>query len=387
MIDVKSKEDCCGCHACASACAHRAITMQADAEGFLYPIVDKDACTNCGVCEQVCPIVHQSSPTQPLKVYAARSYDEELRRQSSSGGIFTLLAEAVIREGGVAFGAKFDKEWNVIHSWADTIEELAPFRGSKYVQSTIGNTCREAKKFLQQGRKVLFTGTPCQIAGLKRYLCKDYDNLLAADVICHGVPSPIVWKRYLDEMRTMGEITDISFRDKTNGWARYGFRLCYSTSEEEEKVFLQPFLQNTYMRGFLSDLYLRPSCYACPFRTGKSGSDITLGDFWGIGAQHPEMDDNGGTSALIVNSDKGISWLMKIKANLSPTTLQAVEVKNPALYVSCKPHRKRSKFFPLKSTDDIDKHIQRLLKPTLWENINQKWFQIKQQYKLKQRKK
>lgn len=382
MIEIKNKKDCCGCHACVSVCAHHAITMQADAEGFLYPVVDKGTCTDCGLCEQVCPVIHQASPTQPLQVYAARSYDEDLRCQSSSGGIFTLLAEAVIREGGVVFGAKFDEEWNVIHAWTETADGLAAFRGSKYVQSTIGNTYREVKEFLQQGRKVLFTGTPCQIAGLKRYLRKDYDNLLAVDIICHGVPSPLVWQRYLDEMRAQGEITDISFRDKANGWAQYGFRLCYAPSGGEEKVFLQPFLQNTYMRGFLADLYLRPSCHDCPSRSGKSGSDITLGDFWGIEVQHPEMDDKAGTSVLIVKSDKGAAWLMKIDADLLPTTLQVAEAKNPALYVSCKPHRNRTRFFPLERyRGGISLHIQRLLRPTLWESINLRWYRIKQQYR------
>ena len=174
MIEIKHKRDCCGCHACASVCAHQAITMQTDSEGFLYPVVDKSTCTDCGLCKQVCPVIHQASPTRPLKVYAARSNDKELRRKSYSGGIFTLLPEAVIHEGGVVFGAKFDERWNVIHSWTDTLDGLADFRGSKYVQSAIGNTYKEAKEFLLQGRKVLFTGTPCQIAGLKRYLRKDY---------------------------------------------------------------------------------------------------------------------------------------------------------------------------------------------------------------------
>ena len=200
MIDIKEKKDCCGCHACASVCAHRAITMQVDEEGFLYPVIDKDTCVECGLCEQVCPFVNQASTVQPLKVYAARSNDEELRRKSSSGGVFTLLAEAVIREGGVVFGAKFDKGWNVVHAWTDALDGLADFRGSKYVQSIIGSTYEEAKHFLRQGRKVLFSGTPCQIAGLKRYLCKDYDNLLTVDVVCHGVPSPLVWKKYLSEV-------------------------------------------------------------------------------------------------------------------------------------------------------------------------------------------
>ena len=334
MIEIKDKKDCCGCHACASVCAHRAITMQADAEGFLYPIVNKEACTDCGLCEQVCPIIHQASPTRPLNVYAARSNDEELRRQSSSGGIFTLLAEAVIREGGVVFGAKFDEEWNVIHTWTESFDGLAAFRGSKYVQSTIGNTYKEAKEFLQHGRKVLYTGTPCQIAGLKRYLRKDYDNLLTADVICHGVPSPLVWQRYLDEMRTKGKITDISFRDKTYGWTQYVFRLGYistTANTSEEQTLLTPRSENIFMRGFLADLYLRPSCHDCPARSGKSNSDITLGDFWGIQSVYPELNDNKGYSAILIHSAKGQTYYNKLNKTGIESNYEYLLPENPSL--------------------------------------------------------
>ena len=353
MIEIKHKRDCCGCHACASVCAHQAITMQTDSEGFLYPVVDKSTCTDCGLCEQVCPVIHQASPTRPLKVYAARSNDEELRRKSSSGGIFTLLAEAVIHEGGVVFGAKFDERWNVIHSWTDTLDGLADFRGSKYVQSTIGNTYKEAKEFLLQGRKVLFTGTPCQIAGLKRYLRKDYENLLAVDVICHGVPSPLVWQKYLDEMRTKGEITGISFRDKTNGWAQYAFRLNYIPTEgngptpnrAKEQTLLLPRSENAFMRGFLADLYLRPSCHACPARSGKSGSDITLGDFWGIQKVYPELNDNKGYSAILIRSEKGQAYYRDLKIVDTGSNYDCLLPENPSLEHSPKHTRYARRFW------------------------------------------
>ena len=182
-------------------CSRHCISMHEDNEGFLYPIVDKEACIDCGLCEKVCPVIHQGEPTEPLSSYIAINPNEEIRLKSSSGGIFTLLAEKIIADGGVVFGARFDKNWNVVHAWTDTIVGLAPFRGSKYVQSRIGNTYKETKEFLQQGRKVLFSGTPCQVAGLKKYLRKEYDNLLTVDFICHGVPSPGVWRRYLSELR------------------------------------------------------------------------------------------------------------------------------------------------------------------------------------------
>ena len=318
MIAIKNKKDCCGCHACATVCAKHCIAMQTDEEGFLYPVVDKDTCTDCGLCEKVCPVINQSEPRKPLKVYAAKNKNEEIRRQSSSGGIFTLLAEKIIGEGGVVFGARFDEAWNVVHSWTDTIEGIAAFRGSKYVQSTIGCTYKEAKRFLLQGRKVLFSGTPCQIAGLKKYLCKDYDNLLAIDVVCHGVSSPLVWRRYLNDVRgtfpSQCSITDISFRDKRNGWKKYAFCLRYdiskvtsnlSSTSKVEGEFLQPFTENIFMKGFLRNIYLRPSCYACVARSGKSGSDISIADFWGVQNFYPEFDDDKGIGLILINSDKG----------------------------------------------------------------------------------
>lgn len=301
MIDIKDKKDCCGCHACVSACPIHCITMKADEQGFLYPVVNKDACTHCELCDKVCPIIHQNEAHQPLKVYAAKSKNDEVRMQSSSGGIFTHLAEAIINDGGVVFGAQFDKHWHVIHTHIDNIGKLPLLRGSKYVQSKIGDTYKEAKTFLQQGRKVLFTGTPCQIAGLRRYLRKGYDNLITMDIVCHGVPSPTVWEAYLSEVcqKQPSPITSISFRDKTFGWKKYRLYIRHANTHDTSSS------SNIYMKGFLKDLFLRPSCHVCPTRLGKSGSDITLGDFWGVQKHYPKMDDDKGTSLVLINSIKG----------------------------------------------------------------------------------
>jgi len=345
MIKIIDKKDCCGCHACASVCAKRSITMQEDNEGFLYPVVNVSTCTDCGLCEKVCPVINQDEPRRPLKVFAAKNRDEEIRRQSSSGGIFTPLAEEIIRDGGVVFGAKFDEDWNVVHAWTDTIEGIADFRGSKYVQSTIGDTYREAREFLKQGRKVLFSGTPCQIAGLRKFLRKEYDNLLTVDVVCHGVPSPLVWRKYLEETRErlraesdaekntvssslmdLPVITGISFRDKTHGWKKFGFRLRYAAPEmskksvsvsaiKEEKETLQPFKENIFMQGFLANLYLRPSCYACAVRSGKSYSDILIADFWGVQNYYPEFDDDKGVGLILVYSEKGKNIYDRVKVH------------------------------------------------------------------------
>ena len=361
MLQLTDKQDCCGCHACVSVCARQCITMQEDNEGFLYPVVDASTCTDCGLCEKVCPVINQDEPRKPLKVYAAKNRIEEIRRQSSSGGIFTPLAESVIREGGVVFGAKFDKDWNVVHAWTDTIEGIADFRGSKYVQSTIGDAYREAREFLKQGRKVLFSGTPCQIAGLRKFLRKEYDNLLTLDVVCHGVPSPLVWRKYLEETREklrakhdagkntvssslmdLPVITGISFRDKTHGWKKFGFRLRYAASKAagnsvsasangSECTLLQPFPENVFMKGFLSNFYLRPSCYACSVRTGKSGSDITIADFWGVQNYYPEFDDDRGVNLVLVNTDKGRMAYEQTNADSIESTYEQGLNQNPCL--------------------------------------------------------
>lgn len=199
MIFIQDKKECCGCSACASVCPKNCITMSEDSEGFLYPHVDESVCIDCHLCERVCPMINHGKDREPLAVYAAKNSNETIRMQSSSGGIFTLLAERVIDEGGVVFGASFNDRWEVVHDHVETKEELAKFRGSKYVQSKIGDNYRKVKLFLSEGRNVLFSGTPCQISGLKKYLRKDYDNLLAVDFICHGVPSPGVFRTYLQE--------------------------------------------------------------------------------------------------------------------------------------------------------------------------------------------
>lgn len=336
MIQIKDKKDCCGCSACVQKCPKQCISLKEDTEGFLYPVVDNEACIDCGLCEKVCPVLHQGEPHKPLKVYAAKNRDEEIRRQSSSGGIFTLLAEKVIQEGGVVFGARFDEHWEVRHDYTETIEGLAAFRGSKYVQSRMEDNYGKAEQFLKQGSKVLFSGTPCQVAGLKRFLRKEYENLLTVDFVCHGVPSPGVWRTYLKE--TVARMCDknsvstdpismenahvesISFRDKSSGWKKYSFSLTLSATTRsgvKNTVSLcELFPQNPFMKGFLADLYLRPSCYACVAKSGKSDSDITIGDLWGAPAIIGNDDDDRGTSLVLVNKERckldGSLWVKEI---------------------------------------------------------------------------
>lgn len=323
MINIKEKHDCCGCSACTQVCPKQCISFNEDSEGFRYPLVNKELCVDCGMCEKVCPVINQSNERKPLKVLAAKNPNEEIRIKSSSGGIFTMLAEKVIKEGGVVFGAKFNQDWEVIHDFTETIDGISAFRGSKYVQSFIGDNYSKVEAFLKEGKKVLFSGTPCQIAGLKLFLRKEYDNLLLVDFVCHGVPSPLVWRMYLKELvasiATKNsvftaykpeniKIEDIQFRDKEKGWKKYSFLLKLSATQGAEKntvFFLETLDKNMFMRGFLSDLYLRPSCYKCPSKSLKSGSDITIADYWGIENVIPEFDDDKGVSLVLINTIKG----------------------------------------------------------------------------------
>lgn len=385
MIDIKEKKNCCGCEACVQRCPKSCITMREDNEGFLYPEIDKDICIDCGLCEKVCPVINQAEERKPLAVYAAKHKDEQIRMASSSGGAFTAIAERVIDEGGVVFGAKFNQDWNVVHSYTETKEGLGAFRGSKYVQSRIGESYKEAEGFLKAGRKVLFSGTPCQIAGLKRFLRKEYDNLLTVDFICHGVPSPKIWREYLKNKtdsiasRFSGQkeidVENVFFRDKCLGWKKYKFTLNISIINKgglENKIKIsEPFNNNIYLRGFLTDLYLRPSCHNCPTKSLKSGSDFTIGDFWGVQKIMPQIDDDKGVSVIIVNSINAKTYITKYLIELWPTIYDKILYYNSAIYSSAKITCKRNSFWK----DDgksFEEKVRILSKVSLFRKIRRK---------------
>jgi len=337
MIKINNKKDCCGCTACVQRCPKQCIALIEDTEGFLYPKANLQLCINCSLCERVCPIINPLPPRLPMSCYAGINLDEHIRLESSSGGLFTVFAEHIIKEGGVVFGAQFDENWEVRHNYTETLEGLSAFRGSKYTQSRVGDNYSKAEAFLKTGRKVLFSGTPCQIAGLKRYLKKEYENLFTVDFICHGVPSPKIWRAYLKEIcrktiersgkislssisigrDSVSYIKDVNFRYKITGWKNYSFslKLDYGMTQGEKKIerFVEPFSENIFMQGFLKNLYLRPSCYNCPAKKGKSRSDITLADFWGIQELYPELDDDRGTSALFLNTYNALVVFDSIK--------------------------------------------------------------------------
>ena len=317
MITISDKHNCCGCSACQQACPKQCITMQQDAEGFLYPQVDTSSCIDCGLCEKICPFLHPDEAKTPTHTYAAINNDERIRMESSSGGIFTLLAEQIINEGGVVFGARYDEEWQVTIDHTETIDGLATFRGSKYVQARVGDTYAKCAKFLKVGRKVLYSGTPCQVAGLKHYLRKEYDNLLTIEIACHGVPSPKVWKEYIKKVSGGQPLTSIVFRDKRNGWNGYGLSFVGADGKE---IKYEKASNNDFMRCFLNDLCVRPSCSNCPAKAGASGADILIGDFWGIDRMHPEMHDNKGCSLVIAHTAKGKRLFKSLGAKYLETT-------------------------------------------------------------------
>lgn len=345
--------------------------MQADSEGFLYPVVDEAVCVDCGLCEKVCHEQHPFDERLPLNVYAAINKDESVRIASSSGGIFYLLAEKTIAEGGIVFGARFDDQWQVVIDYADTLDGVRPFMGSKYVQARIASAYKDAEAFLKSGRKVLFSGSPCQIAGLHHFLAMSYDNLTTVDFVCHGVPSPKVWQLYLDEVVTASRrvIKDIKFRNKRNGWKKFNFVLSYN--EKDEAVSLSSYHgTNHFMRAFLSDMILRPSCHECRAKQGRSHSDITIADFWGINNSMPEMDDDKGTGLILLNTEKGRHSLDWNKVSFKESAYNVAARYNGGLRSITKPHPKRSDFFAhLDSQTNLVSWIDICLRPTLKQRI------------------
>lgn len=404
MIEIKSKKDCCGCTACVAVCSHHCISMCEDEEGFLYPKVDVRACVDCGLCERVCPVLNQKTAKYPQSVYAAINPDEDIREKSSSGGIFTMLAERVLQDGGVVFGAKFNDAWNIVHDYCESVDGLADFRGSKYVQSAMGDCYAKAKSFLKQGRKVLFSGTPCQIAGLHNFLRKDYEGLLTIDVVCHGVPSPLVWRSYLEglkkrpqgvagkntvlsSLKAIPVVTGISFRDKHDGWKKFGFSVrghaasaaCQNSvfPSNDQILFREFFGENLFMRGFLSDIILRPSCYACPAKKGKSDSDITLADYWGIENQHPEIDDNKGTSLVLIHTDKGQKAFEELSCKYVASSYNQALQGNSSIEQSVKePNARRFYLRALQNTPNnpleaLSCALNKVkTKPSLWDKLS-----------------
>lgn len=299
MIHIQSEKECCGCEACKNKCPLKCITMQVNQEGFLYPIIDKKKCINCHLCEKVCPMLHPYSSNAPYKVLGIKNKNVSIQKSSASGGLFSILAETVINKGGCVFGAAFTPDWNVKHICATTLEELIPIKGSKYLQSHINDVFQKVEQKLKLGILVLFSGTPCQISGLKHYLTKEYPNLYTAEIICHSVISPQIWQNYLQSVSKGKEISSINFRDKQKGWKNYTL----SIKGKHNRYLLKDLAsENFYMRCIFKGILSRYSCYECQAKNGMSSCDITIGDFWGIeNIDKAFYDKNGVSIALLRN--------------------------------------------------------------------------------------
>lgn len=313
MIKITEKKNCCGCGACMQACPRSCITMVEDNEGFAYPQVDENRCIQCGLCQRACPMGQKHS-TGNVEAWAACAKEDALRQTSSSGGVFSLIARQILSRGGLVFGAAFAEDFSVRHERVENEQQLALLRGSKYVQSSTESTFREVKAALEAGQPVLYSGVACQIAGLRAFLGKDYPQLWTVDVLCHGVPSPKLWRQYLKirEKQFGSRICAVSFRCKDTGWKGYSMKLEFENGAE----YCKPHGEDPYFHLFLEDICLRPSCHSCRFKNLPRVSDLTLGDAWGISAHMPDMDDDKGTSLIFVNTEKGGAMLESIKGSL-----------------------------------------------------------------------
>ena len=344
MIQITDKSKCCGCSACVNACPVQCIVMRRDrSEGFDYPVANPDLCLGCGKCETICPVLNQYEARYPLAAMAVRCDDHV--QSSSSGGVFPALAKVVTGEGGVVFGAVMERDFIVGHAEAETMEGVERMRGSKYVQSDPYTSFMDAEQYLKDGRLVLFTGTPCQIAGLKHYLSKEYENLLTADTACHGVPGPGLWEMYMKTLhdKSQNKIASVNFRNKERSWRHYDFTC--SDAQMNRCVSVKA-SDDPYMALFIQNMTLRPSCYSCPARDGRSGSDLTLADLWSVGKTAPELNDDKGASGVLVNTQRGRDFMNRIDVQyMKEVTVDNVKRDNGGFAESVPVPDKREEFF------------------------------------------
>ena len=340
---VANRADCSGCEACANICPKNAITMTRDAEGFAYPKINSELCIECGKCDATCPALNYDKKiaTALPQVFIAIYLNDKILRHSSSGGVFSALSEIVLNDGGVVFGASYDKNWRVVHTVARTPDELENLRGSKYVQSQIGDVYRQVKDALKS-TKVLFSGTPCQCVGLKNFLGEDYDNLLTVEVIYRGTPSPALWENYIDELNSAHDIASINFRSKRNGWKETSY-IDIHFNDQGHMITALP--NHLYGRLFLRNLSLRPSCSSCKFRFPNGQADLSLGDAWGINDFAPEFYDNRGVSVVFIHTARGKDFFER--ANLKTQQVKFVEAidKNKFFISPTAPDSRREDFF------------------------------------------
>lgn len=352
MLEVIEKNKCCGCSACFSACGHQAITMQLDSEGFEYPIINQEACVDCGLCQSVCPVLQYENrmdtrvKNSDVQIgFSARNKNFSQRLVSSSGSIFPPIAEWILDNNGLVVGAAYDNDFNVVHKFVESKDELYALQGSKYLQCKADNeTFKYIRKELKNGRKVLYSGMACQVEGLKSFLRKDYDNLYTIDLICMGIPSYVVWQKYLAAFFGDEKIKSINFKEKSIGWDTFTFRV-----DTDKRIFKERGMHNLYLRSMFLSWNMRPSCFQCPFKKAKRISDFTLADAWGVYHSTPDINDNKGLSSVIVHSNKGLElWnILKDKIDSVQVSIDDIAAGNSNLITNKPQTGDRRRFYEI----------------------------------------
>lgn len=368
MIDIVNKEDCVLCGSCVNVCPKEAISYKARYYDFQYPVIDPEKCVKCNLCQKVCPVLLNEDNREIgfPKAYIGRVADRDTRMNSTSGGFFSALSEFVLSKGGYVCGAVLTDDFHVQHvvSADRTIVQL--MRGSKYAQSDMKLVMREVKNLLHAGKKVLFSGCPCQIAGIRAYLKEIPDSLILMEVVCHGIPSDKMLQSYLNVQREkmQADITSLEFRNKEKGWHRSAVHIEFSNG----RIYHRPITVDAYMAGFLRNTTLKSSCYHCRFRNFRSGSDFTVADFWGAEVEMPDLDDNTGLSAIMVNTQKGLKIIQKLRLELYKGDLEKIIHYNSNITKSAEVNPNRMPFYYFAEENGYPEAI----KEFLWEKPCQK---------------
>lgn len=370
---LANQKHCTGCGCCAAVCVKRAIEMkQSDVDGFFYPQIEEEKCVGCGLCEQVCPALHMTEGQEEeefcSEVYAARAMEDKIREQSASGGVFSVLAAEILEENGCVAGVAWERTTSVCHRIIQERDDIVLLRGTKYFQGRMGTVYEEIRQMLNRGKKVLFCGTPCQVSAVKNY-CKmkePEDRLILVDFLCRGIPSQKAYEHWVweEEEKQGSRISFVQIKEKKNGWDKIGTRITFENGSEKyyslyENVFLDSFLRD--------NISVKSSCYHCPYKTVKRGSDLTIGDFWGY--RNPGFGDNKGTSVVIVNSEKGRRLFESVRRDLktAPSTMWRVVNGNRAAFVPLEENKAREVFWKL-----LDSHsfTTALNMARVWKQFN-----------------
>lgn len=368
-IEISKKSECTGCTACYSACPSNAVTMVEDAEGFLYPSVEKDKCTNCGLCKKICPVINSKENIKDNQhAYIFQHKDNQVRRESTSGGAFTAIADRILDKNGIVYGVCFDDEFNVIHKGIENKEELWRFRNSKYVQSNLKNSFEQVKNNLENDRWVCFSGTSCQIEGIKRYLKKDYEKLLLVDVVCRAVPSPLVWKKYFElRKKEYEDIEKIFFRDKYYGYKYSNFSI-YNSKGDKTKEYHSGVETDPYLRAFFSNICDRPSCYECKFKKSNRESDLTIWDCFEVEKYDKKFDDDKGTTRILTNSNKGLKVIEDLEKQgnkIKEITVEDALNEFNHIFNKVRKNSKREEFFRDINQNDVKEVFEKYFPNTL----------------------